>query len=149
EGYLIEAVDDGIETLEMLLLAAGGDGGKGAAVERALDGDDAIALWRAVLVVILAGHLEAAFDGLGAGIAEEHSVGKARRHEPLGQTLLARDLVQIRQMPDLPDLFGQRLHQVGMRVAKRRDGNAAGEIEIPSPIRGEEVGALAPLERDL
>jgi hypothetical protein len=41
---LVEALDLRAEALEILLLAAGGDGGERAAVEGALEGDDAEAL---------------------------------------------------------------------------------------------------------
>ena len=44
ERNLIEAVDDRPETVEIFLLTAGGERRQRAAVERALEGDDAIAL---------------------------------------------------------------------------------------------------------
>src|SRR5262249_6166884 len=44
---------------------------------------------------------------------------------------------------------GESGHEMGMGVAQRRDGDAAGEIEIASPVRGEKVGTLAALEGDL
>ena len=45
---LVEAVDRRPEALQMLGLAAGGDGGERPAVERAFERDEAIALRRAV-----------------------------------------------------------------------------------------------------
>ena len=48
-GTLIEAGQTGPETFEMLLLAAGRDGRHRAAVEGALEGDDAVALGLAAL----------------------------------------------------------------------------------------------------
>ena len=51
-----------------------------AAVEAAFEGDDAIALGMAVRRLVLAHHLDDAFHRLGAGVGEEHRVGKARAH---------------------------------------------------------------------
>ena len=45
-GDMIEAVDGRAEALQMLGLAAGGDGGKRPAVKGALEGDEAVALGR-------------------------------------------------------------------------------------------------------
>ena len=50
-GTLVEARQTGPEAFEMLLLAAGGDGRHRAAVEGALEGDDAVALGLAAPVV--------------------------------------------------------------------------------------------------
>ena len=45
---MVEAVDGRAEALEMLGLAAGRDGGERPAVEGALEGDEAVALRRAL-----------------------------------------------------------------------------------------------------
>ena len=62
-----------------------------AAVEGALEGDDAVALRLAARRLILARHLDRAFHRLGAGIAEEHDVGEARFAQPRGQPLAPRE----------------------------------------------------------
>ena len=79
ERHLVEALDLRAEALEVLLLAAGGDGRQRAAVEGALEGDDAEALGLAVRRMVLARHLDRALDRLGARIGEEHVVGEGRR----------------------------------------------------------------------
>ena len=76
---LVEPVDRGAEAFEMLGLTAGGDGGKRAAMKRALEGDKPVALRRAVLEMIAARGLDRAFDGLGTGIGEEHPIREGRR----------------------------------------------------------------------
>ncbi len=114
----------------MLGLAAGGDGGKGAPMKGALEGDEAIALRRAVLEMIAARGLDRAFDRLGAGIGEEHPVREGRGAEPRRETLLLGDAIQIRDVPELVRLLGQCLDEMGMGVAERRHRHAAREVEI-------------------
>ena len=89
------------KALKVLRLAAGGDGGKGAAVKGALEGDQPIALRRALRRVIAPRHLDRAFHGFRAGIGEEHIVGEGRLAEPRREPLLPRDPVQIRHVPEL------------------------------------------------
>jgi hypothetical protein len=47
-------------------------------VERALEGDDPVALGMALGGVIFARHLDRAFHRLGAGVCKKHEVGEAR-----------------------------------------------------------------------
>ena len=90
--------------------------------------------------VELAHRLDRALAGLGAGVAEEHGIGEAVGDQPLGQTLLLRDLVEVGDVPELAALLDQRLDQMGMAVAQRRDGDAAGEVEIAVAIGGVKIG---------
>ena len=76
EGHLREAGHGGAEALEIFLLSAGSDSGKGAAMEGALKGDQAKAPRRAFRGVVLARHLDRAFEGFGARIREEDGVGE-------------------------------------------------------------------------
>ena len=99
--------------------------------------------------LIFARHLDRAFDRLGAGILEEHRVGKARRAQPVGQPLAFRNAVQIGDVPELLRLLGQRRDQMRMRVAERIDGDAGGEIEIALAVSREQPSALAPLESEV
>ena len=108
ERHVVEALEGRVESLQVLGLAAGGDGRQRAAVERAPAGDDAVALALAGLVEVLAHQLDAALDRLGARVAEERAIGEAIRDEPLGQPLLPGDPVQIRGVPQLSGLLGQR-----------------------------------------
>ena len=66
EQHLVEAVDLRPEAFEILVLAAGCDGRKRAAVEGALESDGAIALRIAGHKVIAARGLDRAFQRLGA-----------------------------------------------------------------------------------
>ena len=63
-----------------------------------------IALGRPLRLVV-ARHLDRAFHRLGAGIAEEHRVGEARRAQPLGEPLALRDAVEVGDVPELARLL--------------------------------------------
>ena len=149
ERDLVEALDRGAEAFEILLVAGRRDGRERAAVEGALEGDDAVALGLARRRLIFARHLDRAFERLGAGIREEHRVGKARLAQPIGQPLAFRNAVQIRDVPDLLGLLGERLDQMRMGMAERVDGDARGEIEVALAIGREQPSALAPLESEV
>ncbi len=141
-GDLIEAVDRRTEPFEMLGLAPGGDRGQRPAVERALERHQPIALRRARLEMIAARRLDGAFDRFRAGIGEERHVGEGGRAQPLGQTLLLGDAVQIGDVPQSVRLLGQSAHEMRMRVAERGDRHAAREVEIAVARCGEKIGAL-------
>ena len=66
EADMIEALDSGLEALEQLFLAAGGDGGEGASVEGLGRADDAVTPGIASRVEMGAHGLDAAFHRLGA-----------------------------------------------------------------------------------
>ena len=76
-------------------------------------------------------------------------VGEASRHQPLGQALLARDLEEVRAVPKLLALLGERLDQMGVRMAERGHRDAGGEIEVAPPVGRVEICPLAALEGDV
>jgi hypothetical protein len=82
-------------------------------------------------------------------LAEEHKIGEALLAQPRGEPLAVRALEQVRHVPELGGLLLQRRDQMRMRVAERVHRDAGGEIEIALAVLGEEVGPLAPLERDI
>jgi len=91
-------------------------------------------------------HLDRAFQRLGAGIGEEHRIGKGRLGEPFGQPFALRDAVEIGGMPQTPGLPGQRFDQMGMGMAEAVHRHAGAEVEEFLACRGDEACALAPLE---
>jgi hypothetical protein len=90
------------------------DGPGGPAMERALEGDDLHPFGLAVLIVELPRHLDRKLGRLGAGVGEEHCVGKGAVDQQVSQPLLFRNTVDVRHMPKLARLFGQRRHQRGV-----------------------------------
>ena len=129
-GDLVEAVGRRTETFEMLRLRACRDGGERPAVEGAFEGDEPVALGRAGLEVIAAGGLDRALDRFGTRIGKKRHVGEGRGAEPLGQTLLLWDAVQIGDVPQPFRLLGQSAHEMRMGMAERGHGDAARKVEI-------------------
>ena len=148
ERHLVEAFHLGTETLEILGLAAGGDGRQRAAVKGAFHGDDAVALGLSVDMEVAPRGLDRAFQRLGAGIGEEHLVGEGRPGQTLGEPGLARNFVDIGQVPQFVGLVLQRFDKVRMGVAERIDGDAGREIEIAFAGGGLQPHAMAALEHD-
>ena len=89
------------------------------------------------------------FHRLGARVGEEHRVGEGRVDEALRQSLAVRDPEKVRRVPDLLALLGQRLDEMGMRIAQRRDRDAAAEIEISRAVGVREPGPFTFLEGDV
>jgi hypothetical protein len=144
--HLVEAVDHRTEAVEILFLTAGGQRRQRPAVESALESDDAIALGMAARGVVFARGLDGAFHGFGAGIAEEHHVGKARLAQPPGYTLGLRNLVEVGDVPELLRLLGDGGDQMRMRVAERVDGDAGGKIQVTVAVCRNQPSALTPLK---
>ena len=149
EDDLIETGHRRAEAFEIFLVAGGRQRGERPAVERAFKGDDAVALGLARGELILASHLDRAFDRLGSRVLEEHGVGEAQCAQPLGQLLAFRDPVQVRRVPELLRLRGDRRDHMRMCVAQSIDGDAGGEVEIALALSRDQPGALAPLESEV
>ena len=137
------------EAVEMLLVLGGGERRQRPAVERAFEGDDAVALGMAVGGLVLPHHLDDAFHRLGAGIGEKHLVGEGHGAQPVGQPLALRDAVEVGDVDDLLGLLGDRLDHLRMRMAERIDRDAGGEIEIAVAVGRGQPDALAPLESEV
>jgi hypothetical protein len=97
--------------------------------------------------VELARSLDRAFHRLGAGIGEEHVIGKALRAQPIGELFLLGDAEQIGDVDRLLRLRGDCGRDLRMRVAERVHGDAGGEVEIALAVGGGEPCALAVIER--
>ena len=69
--------------------------------------------------------------------------------EALRQALPLRDAEQVRGVPELSGLLGQRRDEMRMGVAERVHRDAAAEVEISLAVARHEPGALAPLEGDV
>ena len=136
--HLVETVHRRAKAFEIFGGAGGGERAQRAAMERALEGDDAIALGMALGEVIAAHDLDHAFHRFRAGIAEEHQVGKALLAQPRGELLAIRALEQVRHVPELGRLLLQRRDQMRMAVAQRIHRDARGEVEIALAIGGDQ-----------
>ena len=118
-------------------------------MEGALEGDDAIAFRMAFGGMIFAHHLDGALHRLGAGIGEEHQVGKALLAQPRRQPLAVRRFEQVRHVPEFCRLRLQRRDEMRMAMAERVHRDAAGEIEIALAVGAIQPHALAAFECEI
>ncbi len=147
--HLVEAVQRRTEAFEIFCRAGRRQRPQRAAVERAFEGDEAIALGMSLGGMIAARDLDRAFHRFGAGITEEHEIGKALLAQPRGELVAVRALEQVRHVPELGRLLLQRCDQMRMAMAERVDRDAGGEIEIALAIGRDQPGALAALEAEI
>ena len=108
-----------------------------------MEGDDPVPFGLPGDVEIPPRHLEGAFDRFRARIGEEHGVGKAVLHEPLGERLLVRHAVEVGGVPEASGLLFHGLDECGMRMTQGVDGDAGAEVQVTLPAFLNEPGALA------
>src|SRR5206468_2656335 len=144
--HLVETLQRRAKAFEIFGRAGRSQRAQRTAVERALEGDEAIALGMALGCVIAARDLDRAFHRLGAGITEEHEIGKALLAQPRGELVAVRAPKQVRHVPELCRLLLQRLDQMRMGMAERVHRDPRREVEIAVAIGGDEKGALTALE---
>src|SRR5690606_22166922 len=126
----------------------GGDGAERAAVERAVERNDLVALGLAPGEEVMACCLDRTLDRLGARIGEEDGISEGIADEPLGKSLALRDREHVRSMPHLVGGVLERPDQVRVAVAQCVHRDACVEVEISGSILREEADALAPLESE-
>ena len=148
-GDLDKARHAGPEAFQIFFIAAGIDGGIGAAMKGALEADDMKALGMTADILVAPRHLDGEFDGFGAGIGEKARVGKGVGDQLFGQAFLPGHPVKVGGVPQLARLLGERLHHPGIGVTEGVDGNAGTEIQVSLAILGEKVGTLATDEGDI
>ncbi|CDX50950.1 hypothetical protein MPL3365_130224 [Mesorhizobium plurifarium] len=146
ECDLVEALDLRAEAFEIFVLAAGGDRRERAAVEGALESDDAETLRVTLDELVAPGRLDGAFQRLGARIGEEHLVGESRLDQPLAQPALFRDFVEIGDVPEVGGLLGERRDQMRMAVAERIHRDAAREVKISLALVGDQPSPFPTLK---
>ena len=146
---LVKAVERRAKTFEIFCRAGRGQRAERAAVECALEGDETIALGMTLGGVIAARDLDRAFHRFGAGITEEHEIGKALLAQPRGELVAVRAPEQVRHVPELCRLLLQRLDQMWMRMAERIHRDAGGEVEIAIAVGGDQEGAFPALEAEI
>src|SRR5687768_8234230 len=121
ERHLIEALDLRSEAFEVLRLAPCRDRRQRAAVEGALERDDAEALRRAVHIMVAPRRLDRAFDRFDARIGEEDPIREGGAEKPAAERALAFDLEDVRDVPQLFRLRLQRRDEMRMRMAEHVD----------------------------
>src|SRR5690606_5930884 len=99
-------------------------------MEGAFECDDADAVFLTAYIVIAPRGLDGAFQRFGARIGEEDLVGESRFHQPLAQPVLARNFIEVGNVPESARLVRESGNQMRMGVAQRVHGYARGEVQI-------------------
>ena len=122
-----EALCQGKEILVEPFLPGGSQGGEGAAVEGVVQSDDLVS---APLLAVLAGYLDSALVGLGAGVAEKGFRHAGGLGELLGQGGVLRAVVVVAQVLDGARLARHSLDPLRVAVSQGVDADACGEVDV-------------------
>ena len=85
-------------------------------------------------MAVFARQLDRGFIGFGAGIAEEDAVGTAVVHQPAGQLLLFRNLIEVGHVLETSQLIAQSPLHGPVAVAQGAGGNASNGIQVAPPL---------------
>ena len=100
-------------------------------MERAVRADHVVAFRPAVALAVAARQLDRALVGLGARVAEEHAAAAAEQGvEPGGDLRLQVVVIEVRHVQQRARLVGDRVGDLGVRVAERRDREPGEEVEV-------------------
>ncbi|MBK7643402.1 MAG: hypothetical protein IPJ19_10190 [Planctomycetes bacterium] len=133
--YELDARDERLEGLAVLGRVRHGERAHGAAVEAALERDEAGASGLADHALVLAGDLERRFDCLGAAVGEEHGLQPAQARDAFRDLFGVRMAEQVARVDQAAELVAELRHHARVRVAQSRDGDAAQEIEPLAAFR--------------
>ena len=140
---ILEACEQGHETLVHLFLIGRADGRHGAAMESIRESDQfgtiAIAIF---MLVVGTCRLDRGLDRFGAGIGEKDRVGKGLVDQTLRQRLALRAAVKVGDVHQRLCLLLDCADQAGMAVAEQIDRNAAGEIEVTRAVFVDQMAML-------
>src|SRR6266481_3334883 len=120
ESDVVKPIHRRPEAFEVGLVSRRGQCREGAAMERAVTPDDAIALGMAGFGLVFARDLDRELAGLGSGIAEKHGISESAIDETLRQPLLTRNAEQVGGVPEPFRLLGNGSDN--MRVAVTEPG---------------------------
>ena len=130
----------------IFFLAGDGESAQRTSVERIVQRDN-FEFFVADFVAVRAHHLQCAFHGLGAGVAEERALQAAGFGQPFGERALIGVEVEIGAVQHAAGLLADHLHQARVRVAQRVHADAGDEIEIALARCIKNVAAFAMIEQ--
>ena len=145
---VLEALVEGAEVVVEHLLPGGGQGGKGAAMEAVDQRDDVVAVLAVMVYAVLAGGLDSALVGFGAGVAKEHLTHAGALAQLFRQLAAGRGIVEVGGVLQLVCLLGHGFCPCKVAVAKAVYPDAAGEVQILLSLRTLGVQPVALFQHD-
>ena len=145
-GDVAEVSGEGAEILVENILAGGGQGGKGAAMERVDQRQNFVAVGTIGGHTVFAGALDGTFVGFGTRVAEKHLVKPGAGAQPLGQLAAGGGVIQVGRMLQTGGLHGNGLYPGRVAVAQRVYANAGGKVQIGFAVCIIGIHALAVLQ---
>ncbi len=131
------------EAVGILGLTTDVHGKQGTAMEAVQRRDDFVLVFTELFAGITTRQFQCRFVGLGAGVAEEHAVGKGGVHQLVRQTQSRLIGEHVGDVPELARLLGERLDQCRMGMTEGVDGDAAGKVDQLAARLVPDTGAFA------
>ena len=130
KGLLIYTYNKRLEEFMVMVLPGGGQGGEGTSVETVPHGDDGIVFRPFLLRRVFAGHLDGAFVGFPAGIAEEHFLHAGFLTEYLRQLGAGLRVIQIGHVLYFAQLVDDSLFPDVVRDAEAGNADAGTHVNV-------------------
>ena len=112
---ILKAGNIGSESFPELLLTRSRDRAHGPSVERHVGSDDLVAVL-SLVVEITASELDGSFVCLGAGVTEEHLIGKAQTAQLICELASSRDIIIVTAVDEACGLLGYCLNEGSVAV---------------------------------
>ena len=119
-----------LEQFMVVVLPGSGQGGEGASVEAVPQGDDGIIFRPFFLRRVFAGHLDGAFVGFAAGVAEEHFLHAGFLTEDFCQLHAGFRVIQVGHVLHLAQLVDDRLLPGVVGDAETGDADAGTHVNV-------------------
>ena len=138
-----EAGGQGLEILVEVVLARGGQGGQGPAVEGVYQGDDGIAVRALLCGGILSRHLDGALVGLRAGVGEEDLLHAGSFAQELGELGTGLGVVEVGDVLELHGLVADGLGPGLIAEAEAGNADAGAQVDVLFAVSGGQDAAVA------
>ena len=133
-GNVGETFDEGEKMLVENVLAGGGKGGEGAAVEGVLQGENGVAAGTVAVAAVFARGFDGAFVGFGAAVAEKDAGKTAFFAETLRQLGSGDAVEKVGSVRQFARLRGDGGNPCRIGKAEAIDADAAGEVGVGAAV---------------
>ena len=132
---MLEAGNERLESVLVLLLAGRRQGAHRAAVEGVPGRDDLPAVRGEPLLGVLPRELDRRLVGLRPRVAEEHAIGERVLAQQLGQVDLRGRVIEVRHVEQRRRRFLDGARHARMTVTERGHGDPGPEVEVLAAVR--------------